>query len=432
MTGRTVSSVGASLTGSCRVPADKSISHRGALMAAMAAGESRIRGFSPAGDCASTVSVLRSLGVPLELRGTDLYVEGGIERLGGPKDPLDCGRSGTTMRLLAGVLAGGGSRAVLTGDAQLLRRPMARIAEPLRRMGAEVGTSPGGTAPLTLSGGALTGIRYVLPVASAQVKSAILLAGLCATGATTVTEVVPTRDHTERLLRSMGAPIEISPTADGLLRTSVSAARLDPLDLDVPGDFSSAAPLIVAATLVPGSDLVLEDVGLNPTRTGLLRVLERMGAAVEVDSDAARPEPRGRIRVRYAELGATVVTAEEIPALIDELPLVGLLGARAEGATAVRGAQELRAKESDRVTGLVSGLRVLGADVEELPDGFVVRGPVRLRGGRCDALTDHRLAMAFAVAGLIASGPVRVEGSDFVADSFPGFFDTLCRLRDPS
>lgn len=430
MTTARLRSARGSLSGSCRVPGDKSISHRAALLAAIAAGDSRIRGFSTAGDCATTVAVLRRLGVAVVRRGGDLYIGGrGVERLCSPAGPLDCGRSGTTMRLLAGVLAGARFRSVLSGEDQLRRRPMGRVADPLSRMGARVTTTAAGTAPITIEGAALHGIDYVLPVASAQVKSAILLAGLQATGGTTVVEAVATRDHTERLLRAMGASPEVTcGDADGAVRTSIAAAALEPVDVEVPGDFSSAAPLIVAATLVPGSDVVVADVGLNPSRTGLLRILERMGAAVEIEPGPPNPEPRGRIRVRPAQLTATTVTAAEVPALIDELPLVGLLGACAEGRTEVHGAAELRAKESDRIAGLVSGLRALGAVAEELPDGFAVHGPVTLGGGRCDAAGDHRLAMAFAVAGLIASGPVHLEGSRWVADSFPTFFETLRRL----
>jgi len=419
------------LTGSCGVPGDKSISHRSALLAAMAAGRSRIRRFSTAGDCASTVQLLRQLGVEVNRDGDDLYVDGrGVEALSAPLRPLDCGRSGTTLRLAAGLLAGTpGRRTVLSGDDQLLRRPMTRVAEPLRRMGATVGTTPSGTAPLTVDGAPLRGVEYVLPVASAQVKSAILLAGLQASGTTVVVDTVATRDHTERLLRSVGVPVAVSRSADGRVRTCLSAATPGCLDLGVPGDFSSAAPLIVAATLVPGSDMLLEDVGLNPTRTGLLRVLDRMGAAIEVVPGATEPEPRGSIRVRHTGLQATSVTAEEVPALIDELPLVGLLAAAAEGCTEVWGAAELRAKESDRITGLVAGLRALGASADELPDGFAVQGPAALTGGCADALGDHRLAMTFVVAGLIASGPVQVLGLEFVSDSFPEFCATLGRLR---
>lgn len=293
MTASPLRSARGPLSGTSAVPGDKSISHRAALLAAMAPGGSRIRGFSTAGDCAATVHVLRQLGVAVDRQGAALYVDGrGVEGLRSPDGPLDCGRSGTTMRLLAGVLAGARFQSVLGGDEQLLRGPMDRVAQPLRRMGARVATASGERAPITIEGAALRGIEYALPVASAQVKSAILLAGLQPAGRTTVVEAVPTRDHTERLLRAMGVSPEVARSAEGALRTSICAAALEPVDLVVPGDFSSAAPLIVAATLVPGSDVVREDVGLNPTRTGLLRVLARMCAAVDVELDAADPEPR--------------------------------------------------------------------------------------------------------------------------------------------
>jgi 3-phosphoshikimate 1-carboxyvinyltransferase len=325
---------------------------------------------------------------------------------------------------MAGVLAGGAARVVLTGEPQLLRRPMDRVAEPLRRMGARVDTTDG-RAPMTVAGGGLSGMEHRLAVPSAQVKSAILLAGLRASGTTTVIEPVPTRDHTERLLRWLGLPLE---TEAG--RVSVRAAEPPPFETEIPGDLSSAAPVLAAAALVPGSDVTVEDVGLNPTRTAFLDLLRRMGAAVEVlPREEAGPEPLGGVRVRHGPLQAVSPGGGEIAGLIDELPLVGVLATRAEGTTVVRGAGELRVKESDRITGLVRGLRGLGADAEELPDGFAVRGPARLRGGACDAGDDHRLAMAFAVAGLAASDPVAVRGMASVSDSFPGFSETLGALR---
>lgn len=420
------------LSGRCRVPADKAISHRAAILGALAEGTSRVRGFSPAGDCRQTVGALRGLGVRVELAEEEagpvlhptLLVRGkGWEGLRPPTGPLDCGRSATTMRLLAGVAAGLPFGCVLTGDRQLLRRPMDRVAEPLRRMGAGVALRPGGLPPVAVRGGSLRGIEYRLPVASAQVKSCVLLAGLRAAGTTAVVETVPTRDHTERLLEAMGAPVGRRPGW-----VSVSPGPLDPIDLAVPGDVSSAAAILAGALLVPGSDVVVEEVGLNPLRTGFLRVLDRMGARVEVVSTSDGVEPVGTVRVRHEPLHGTLVEAAEVPSLIDELPLLAVLATRAEGVTEVRGAAELRVKESDRISGLVAGLRALGARVEELPDGFVVVGPTPLRGGRCDARSDHRLAMAFAVAGLVAEGPVEVVGMEFVADSFPGFEATLRAL----
>jgi 3-phosphoshikimate 1-carboxyvinyltransferase len=328
------------------------------------------------------------------------------------------------MRLMAGLLAGAPLHATLTGDEQLLARPMERLAEPLRRMGASMNVGPNGGGPITVTGGSLNGVRYAPPVASAQMKSAILLAGLEASGRTTVVEAVATRDHTERLLRTMGVPLDVAQTKNGT-EVSLSRSTPAPLELHVPGDFSSAAALIAAACLVPGSDLRVEDVGLNPTRIGFLRVLERMGADVEVEVRHEEPEPRGTVRIRHGGLVGASVDPLEVPSLIDELPLLGLLGAVAEGVTEVRGAAELRVKESDRIAGLVSGLRALGAEAEELPDGFVVRGPRRLKGGLCDARSDHRLAMTFLVAGLLTEGTVEVVGTSFVADSFPGFLEVL-------
>jgi 3-phosphoshikimate 1-carboxyvinyltransferase len=411
--------------GTARVPGDKSISHRAALVAALAEGISRIMGFSPAGDCTATLSVLESLGMAVDWRDGTLAIRG---RSGRPFDPpasaLDCGRSGTTMRLGAGMLAADRGPFELTGDPQLLARPMERVAVPLRAMGADVHTAADGRPPLRIRGGALIGIEYELPVASAQVKSAVLLAGLRADGETTVVEPVTTRDHTERLLAAAGIDVRTS-RGRSTIRPGVPAA----FDLDVPGDLSSAAVLLAAAALLPRSDLVVETVGLNPTRTGFVEVLRRMGAAVEVSPGTEGIEPSGELRVRHAALQAVAIGPKDVPGVIDELPLIGALATQAEGVTEVQGAGELRVKESDRIAGLVGGLRELGAETEELPDGFVVRGPVQLRGGRVDARSDHRLAMAFTLAGLVAAGPVAIEGVEFVGDSFPGFLRALEGLR---
>ena len=417
---------------SLRVPGDKAISHRAALLAVLAEGRTTIRSFSPAGDCEATLRVLRALGVRHGRDGEDLWVEGvGGEWRGAhpPEGHIDCGRSGTTMRLAAGLLAAAPGTSVLTGHPQLLRRPMERVAEPLRSMGADVRSEGGGgTAPLTITGGPLRGIRYRLPVASAQVKSAVLFAGIQADGTTSVIETIPTRDHSERMLSAMGAGVRVT-TVDGGAEIALERSALRPLELLVPGDFSSAAPLIAAAALLRGSDLSVRGVGLNPTRTGLLRVLGRMGGDFIAETAGSHPEPWGEVRVRHQPLAATAVRPEEVPSLIDELPLVGVLATQAGGTTEVRGAAELRLKESDRIGGLVEGLRALGAEAEALEDGFVVTGPTPLRGGRCDALDDHRLAMAFAVAALVASGRVEVKGMGFVGDSFPGFIESLEALR---
>jgi 3-phosphoshikimate 1-carboxyvinyltransferase len=416
------------VTGRATVPGDKSISHRAALIASIAEGESTIRGFSPAGDCASTLGVLSSLGVQVRQAEDVITIVGRAGDGFGPlPGSLDCGRSGTTMRLLAGLLAGYPGAFVLSGDDQLLRRPMERVADPLRAMGARVETTDG-RPPIFVDGGGLAGIEYDMPVASAQVKSAVLLAALRAGGATTVTEHTITRDHTERLLAVAG--VSVTRTAeDGGARVQVGPAVPGAIDLRVPGDISSAAFLIAAGVLVPGSDLLIHDVGLNPTRTGFLDVLERMGCPVVVERVDGNVEPAGDLRVRPEALEAVQLEPHEVPGVIDELPLIGLLATQAEGITQVRGAEELRVKESDRIAGLVSGLRALGADAEELPDGFVIRGPTRLTGGRCDARSDHRLAMTFTLAGLIAVDPVTVEGMEFVGDSFPAFLRTLEGLR---
>jgi 3-phosphoshikimate 1-carboxyvinyltransferase len=417
------------LLGTARVPADKSISHRAAILAALARGPSVIRNFSASGDCTATLRVLRALGVQLTRSDDVLEVHGGgIDRLAPSPaaGPLDCGRSATTMRLMAGVLAARHSRALLTGDPQLLARPMERIARPLREMGASVEWHAGGD--LQIKGGKLTGIEHRPEVPSAQVKSCVLLAGLHADGWTTVVESIPTRDHTERLLETMGVSVRRERTPQGLA-VSVRAEPLHPIELRVPADVSSAAVIAAGASIVPGSDVRIEAVGLNPTRTGFLTVLQRMGIEVALDVQQLDPEPIGSIHVRHRALRSTTVRADEVPAMVDELPMLALVATQAEGTTEVRGAAELRTKESDRITGAVQGLRGLGANVQELSDGFVVQGPTPLRGGRCDAQRDHRLAMMLRLAGLIASGPVQVEGMEYSEDSFPGFEAVLGALR---
>jgi 3-phosphoshikimate 1-carboxyvinyltransferase len=415
------------LRGRVSVPTDKAISHRAAILGALAGGTTAVRGYSPAGDCASTLAVVVALGASVTQRDDVVRIEGWGGR--GPTPPegaLDCGRSGTTMRLVCGALAPFRIDVTLTGDPQLLARPMERVAAPLREMGADVATADGGRPPVRLAGGGLHGVEYTPPVASAQVKSAILLAGLGAEGPTTVREPVPTRDHTERLLRAMGA--RLSGTDER--GVTIEPGALAGVELTVPGDVSSAAPLIVAAAMVPGSDLTVTGVGLNPTRAGLLGALTSMGADVAIEpTPDDGGEPRGDVRVGHAPLGPVTVGPADLPAMVDELPLLGLLATQAEGTSEVRGAGELRVKESDRIAVLVAGLRALGADVDELPDGFVVRGPSPLSGGDVDAAGDHRMAMVFAVAGLVASGPVRVRGMESVGDSFPGFLHALEEVR---
>jgi 3-phosphoshikimate 1-carboxyvinyltransferase len=416
----------ASVQGAIAVPGNKGISQRAVLLGALTDGESEIRGFGRAADTESAISVVRELGVEVEEEGGEtVRVRGaGLRGLQEPEGPLDCGNAGTVLRLAAGVLAGQEGRFVLTGDESLSRRPHERVAEPLRQMGARVETTDGG-APVLIEGGRLSAIRYELPVASAQVKSAVLLAGLYTEGGpTTVVERVPTRDHTERLLRELGV---------GVVRRGADVAvspieRLAPFQIDIAGDFSAAAPFILAATLLHGSELLVEAVNVNPLRTGFLDVLERMGANIAVfNRRTVGGEPVADLEVRPAELVATVVRAREVPALIDELPLFGLVAGMARGESVVRGAEELRAKETDRIETVTNALRALGVRVTPSDDGFRVRGvPTRPRGGGVvEAGGDHRIAMLGAIGGIVSRDGVRIEGAESVAVSFPGFFDLL-------
>jgi len=405
------------LRGRVRVPGDKSISHRAALIGALARGDTVIHHFLRADDCLHTVSCLRALGVGIEDEGSRLIVRGMGPRWRAPMTPLDAGNSGTTMRLLAGILAGQPFQTELTGDASLRTRPMDRIVEPLSRMGARIVASGDGRfPPLRITGGSLRGITYTLPVASAQVKSAVLLAGLLAEGPTTVVEPTPTRDHTERMLAAFGAPIR----RDGD-RVSVTAAALQGHEVRICGDISSAAFLLAAAAAMPGSELTVEHVGLNPTRTGFLDVLRALGAEVDVrqtGEDAG--EPVGAVTVRGQRLRGVRIGGSLIPRVIDELPVLCVIATAAEGETVISDAAELRVKESDRIAVIARGLRALGGEVEERPDGLTVYGS-RLHGGRVGSAGDHRIAMAFAVAGLLAGGPVTVEGAESIKVSFPEF-----------
>ena len=409
------------VVGHVAVPGDKSISHRAVLIGAVSEGDTHVRGFLRAGDTQASVDAVRAMGVEVEDVADDELVVHGGELHGAA---ADCANAGTLMRLLTGLVAGREGRFELTGDESLSSRPMERVAEPLRGMGARIETTDG-HAPLTIDGAQLRAIDYELPVASAQVKSAVLLAGLTAEGETTVVEPAPTRDHTELMLEAAGAKVR--------RRAASVTVESGPLQLDeveVPGDFSSAAPLLVAAALVPGSDLTVHGVGLNPRRTGLLDVLERMGVRVAVfNRRRAGREPVGDVQVQHAELVATELHAEEVPLLVDELPLVALLAAHARGRTIVSGAAELRVKESDRVEAVTDLLRACGARITSRQDGWTVDGvPARLRGGRVDARGDHRIAMLGAVAGLASREGVDVEGEDVVSISFPGFYDLLDSL----
>ena len=415
------------LVGHVAVPGDKSISHRAVLVGAVSDGETRVSGFGRSADTEATVAAVRALGADVDEYDVDtLTVRGvGLRGLREPDSALDCGNSGTLMRLLSGLLAGQSGRFELVGDESLAARPMERVAEPLRRMGAQVETTDG-HAPLVVEGAELHAIDYELSVPSAQVKSAVLLAGLLADGETTVVEPVPTRDHTERLLELAGVSVRRRPAS-----VSVRGAdRLELGEIEIPGDFSSAAPLLVAAAIVPGSALTVHGIGLNPRRTGLLAVLERMGARIAIyNRRAIGGEPAGDVEIRASELVGASVSPDEVPSLVDELPVFALAAAHAHGDSVVRGAGELRLKESDRIEAVAEELRRLGAHVRATPDGFRIRGvPSRVRGGVFDSRGDHRLAMLGAVAGVSSREGVELRGAEAVETSFPGFFEVLEQL----
>ncbi len=411
---------GGRLSGAFAVPGDKSISHRAIMLGAIAEGRTEVTGFLEGEDSLATLRAFRDMGVTID--GPDrghVTIHGvGLRGLRAPDRALDLGNSGTSMRLLAGLLAGQDFSTTLTGDASLSRRPMRRIAEPLTRMGARIDTSPSGTPPLHIHGGGrLTGIDYRMPVASAQVKSAVLLAGLYAEGETRVHEPAVTRDHTERMLESLSWPVR----REGGTVTLSSGGRLRATAIRVPGDISSAAFFMVGASIAAGSDILLRGVGVNPTRTGVIDILRRMGADIElVDERPAGAEPVADIRVRHARLRGIDIPVETVPLAIDEFPVLFIAAAVAEGRTRLRGAAELRVKESDRIQVMADGLAALGVRAEPTADGMVIDGG-GIHGGEVDSHGDHRIAMAFAMAALAASGPITIRHCDNVATSFPGF-----------
>jgi 3-phosphoshikimate 1-carboxyvinyltransferase len=417
-----------SLTGTVQFPGDKSISHRYAMLGAIAEGPSEIHFFSTSADCQSTLSCLKQLGVKIERKDNVVTIEGaGLGGLRPAHEPLDAGNSGSTMRMLAGILAGQPFRSVMVGDASLSRRPMKRVADPLSRMGARIKSQEGGLPPLEIEGGALRPIRYEMPVASAQVKSAVLLAGLFAEGETEVIEKVRTRDHTEIALEQMGADI-------GRHQRTIAVrgrAHLEGKKLYVPGDFSSAAFFIVAGLVTPSSNLMLHNVGLNPTRTGILDVLVPMGGRVKVvNLEMMNGELIGDLHVETSQLRGGEIPESAVPGLIDELPILAVLGTQTEQGLTFRGAAELRVKESDRLAAVAENLRRMGAEVEEFPDGLRVAGRQTLRGAEIDPHDDHRIAMAFAVAGLVAQGHTIIKNSGCVDISFPDFFATLAKATE--
>jgi len=416
-----------SLQGDIEVPPDKSISHRAILIGSLAEGRVVVSNFLRADDCLATLNAMRSLGVPIEdTESGQIVIEGvGLYGLEPPMSTIDCGNSGTTMRLLMGLLAAQKFSSRLTGDQYLRKRPMERVIKPLRQMGAQLRGQDGDRlAPIEIEGAPLKSIVYDSPIASAQVKSAILLAGLYCDGKTTVKEPYKSRDHTERMLHKFGVTVEVTE-----LSASVTGpAQLKPAEITVPGDISSAAFLMAAAAIIPGSELLVRNVGLNRTRSGFIDVLKRMGAELsgaDVADDGLN-EPSGDVFIRGKErLKAVHIGASDIPRLIDEVPIIAVTALRAEGTTVIEGAGELRVKETDRLSALARNLSALDARIEEKPDGLIIPGPQRLRGGAVDSFGDHRTAMAMAVAGLFADAPVTVTDTDCVATSFPDFFKLL-------
>ena len=411
------------------VPGDKSISHRAIMFAALANGRAQITGFLPGEDCLSTMKAFQQLGIPIERTDeTTVIIEGKRGHFTAPSGDIDCGNSGTTMRLMCGILAAQPFRSRLTGDASLSKRPMKRIIDPLTQMGAKI-TAEGekGSAPLVIEGGPLKGIEYTSPVASAQVKSAVLLAGLFAKGTTTVTEPVLSRDHTERML----AWHLVRPRRNGLSVSVSGGQTLESRDFAVPGDISSAAFWLVAAAAHPGSHLLIKDVGLNPARTGVLAVLIRMGAHVSEIVEHSECEPSGTVEVRGTKLRATVIAGAEIPNVIDELPILAVAAALADGRTIIRDAHELRVKETDRIAAVAKNLRAFGVLVDEKEDGMEIEGGAKLRGATVESFGDHRIAMAFAILATFAEGASHIRDTACVDTSYPGFYEMLHKLAKP-
>jgi 3-phosphoshikimate 1-carboxyvinyltransferase len=418
---------GGTLRGEGRVPGDKSVSHRSIMLGSLAEGTTRVTGFLEAEDCLATMQAFRAMGVHIEgpEAGRVLIRGVGLHGLKAPAEPLYLGNSGTSMRLLSGLLAGQPFDSVLTGDASLTRRPMKRVTEPLKAMGAQLETSATGTAPLKITGGAaLRGIHYDMPVASAQVKSCLLLAGLYAEGETSVHEPAPTRDHTERMLAGFGYPV----AREGSTVRVRSGGRLTACDIDVPSDISSAAFFLVGASIAEGADLTLRHVGVNPTRTGVIDILKLMGADLELlNSREIGGEPVADIRVRSSRLKGIAIPEELVPLAIDEFPVLFVAAACAEGETRLTGAEELRVKESDRIQVMADGLQVLGIDARPTPDGMVIRGGT-LSGGQVDSHGDHRIAMAFSIAALRATGAIAIDDCANVNTSFPSFVELAREL----
>jgi 3-phosphoshikimate 1-carboxyvinyltransferase len=408
-------------------PGDKSISHRAVMFGALSQGASSYTHFLQAEDCLNTMKAFQLMGIDIVLdKGGRITIHGkGLDGLKAPAKELYMGNSGTTTRLLMGILAGQRFEATLTGDPSLSSRPMKRVTEPLKKMGAQIkGRDSGNFAPLTIRGGKLNAIEFENKLASAQVKSALLLAGLYAEGKTRIHEPLVSRDHTERFLAAAGANFK---KEGGWL--TIEKSELKPLEGDIPGDISTAAFFMVGASMIPGSEMVFRRVCLNPTRTGILEVLKRMGARLEINKTQDIPEPMGDITVKGGRLKGTGITREEIPSLIDELPILMVAMALAEGESLVSGAEELRVKETDRIHSMVTNLKAIGGNIEELPDGSLIRGVERFHGGRVQSFGDHRTAMSLAIATLAMDGDLEIEDTECVATSFPSFFTEFERLK---
>lgn len=416
---------GRPICGTIVVPGDKSISHRALILGSLARGTNYVHNWLAAGDTLATLEAIRALGINIQRQGNSLIFEGG--RLSTPSGPINCANAGTAIRLLAGLLAGQPFPSVLDGSKQLRRRPMRRVVQPLRHMGAAI-VDTNGYAPLSIRPAELLGISYHLPVASAQVKSALLLAGLHTDQPTKITEPGPSRDHTERILAAMGADIHVTGRQITVVGTS-HALSLAPLNIAIPGDLSSAAFLVGAAALLPGSDVHIMDVGLNPTRTGILDVMRHMGAVIAVeDMEEQSGEPIGMLCVCGSQLRAIHIAGDLVVRSMDELPILAVVATQAEGETVISDAAELRVKETDRIGLLTNELRKLGAEIEEMADGMIISGPVRLHGAEVSSHGDHRLGMALTVAGLVAEGETVVHGAGCIDDSFPAFAETLASL----
>lgn len=414
--------------GSIRVPSDKSISHRAIILPSLAEGRSEVKNFLKAGDTLTTLNIYRKLGVRIEEDGGVIYVYGkGLDGLKEPEDILDMGNSGTTTRLTMGVLAGQDFFAAMTGDESLKRRPMGRVAKPLVSMGADIdGRNSGNNLPLCVRGGKLKGIEFFNEKSSAQVKSALLIAGMYASGTTTVIEPIISRNHTENMLLGMGANLIIE-YGQNEYRVSISKIdKLDPIDINIPADPSSAAFFAAAASIVKGSQIKLKDVLVNPTRDGFFRKLKEMGADIEyINKRTEGGEKVADIVVRSAPLKGCTVNKEEVPSMVDEIPLLAIIATQAEGETVIRGAQELRVKESDRIKAVVENLKSLGVDTQELEDGMVIKGPQKIKGGVVNSFKDHRIAMGFAILGLVAEDGITIKDADCVYISYPEFFKHL-------